>query len=338
MADYYEYHHRLAAERRRRRAWIALAVMIVLLCAAGIVYWVALRPKAVPAAAQQPAAAEPPADQQAGEPVSAPTAEQAAESAGPARLLPEISADVWDHSDPVAATVNTEYQNTDYRMVALPQLGTTATSYFDTVTFVGDSLTQGLELYDTGIKNAHYCAYKGAGPNSIVNGAELTDEIRGVTEVPLDALAASAPDYVYLLFGTNSLVSQGNEDSFLAYYDKMIDLMRERLDPGVIFYIQAIPGVQETVAQTKPGLDNARIRQVDNMLANLALRKGCYFVNLQEALTYADGSQIDEFQVNDGIHMQPSGYAAWSDYLARHTAWNRRTLYQGENPYYILGT
>ena len=69
----------------------------------------------------------------------------------------------------------------------------------------------------------------------------------------------------------------------------------------------------------------------------MALRKGCYFVNIAEALNQPDGSQIDEYEA-DGIHMQPVGYTAWCNYLATHTAWDRRNTYAGENPHYILGS
>ena len=60
------------------------------------------------------------------------------------------------------------------------------------------------------------------------------------------------------------------------------------------------------MVQTKPGLDNTRIINVNNMLANLALRKGCYFINIREALTKQDGSMIDEYDAQyDGVHFKP---------------------------------
>ena len=245
---------------------------------------------------------------------------------------------MWNTSTPVEQTIDTEYFNTDHRMVGVPMLGTVTDSYFNTVTFVGDSIASGLGLYATGLPNAKYATYISAGVNSFVNNATMTNAVTHVEETPMEAIAATQPDYVYLLVGTNNLVTQGNEDSFIAYYERLIDMLRERLNPGVIFYIQAIPGVQETVVESKPGLDNARIATVNDLLANLALRKGCYFVNIREALTNpADGSQIDDYQVTDGVHFNPAGYRAWAEYLATHTVWNRRSIYSGQNPYYIYG-
>ena len=67
--------------------------------------------------------------------------------------------------------------------------------------------------------------------------------------------------------------------------------------------------------------------------------QGCYYINIREALTNpADGSQIDDYATKDGVHFNAAGYHAWAEYLATHTVWNRRSVYSGENPYYIYGT
>lgn len=240
----------------------------------------------------------------------------------------------WNTSAPVEQTLDTTLYAPDWRMTALPAGPAVDLSYFNTATFVGDSLTQGLELYSTGLPNAHYCAYKSIGPNAIVNKMTLT-RASGAQEVAIDSLVASQPDYVYMLLGTNSLVTVGNDDSFLAYYGAMIDMFQEALPEGVIYYVQAIPAVAADVKVNKPGLDNNRIQQVNCRLSQLAQEKGCYFIDLQEALTGADGNQIAEYAARDGIHYNSDGYQAWVDYLCTHVAYNRRNPYVNGNPYYI---
>lgn len=240
----------------------------------------------------------------------------------------------WNVGTAVAQTLDATHYSPDWRMNALPKSPSVELSYFDTATFVGDSLTQGLELYSTGLPNAHYCAYKSIGPNAIVEKMTLT-RASGEQEIAIDALVASQPDYVYMLLGTNSLVTVGNDDSFIAYYSAMIDMFREALPEGVTYYVQAIPAVRADVVNTKPGLDNARIRQINCRLAQLAMEKGCYFIDLQEALTGADGNQIAEYAAADGIHYNATGYQAWVDYLRTHTVYNRRNPYVTGNPYYI---
>lgn len=337
MADFYTYRNEFARRRRKRRLVFVLLVVLALVCAAAGWYWYQKD--------DESQAAAPP------EPTPAPTAEatQTPETAAtpqptpmkgeqPERIVAPVDTAAWNTSTPVAQTIDTEYLNTDHRMIGVPMLGTVTNSYFDTVTFVGDSIASGLGIYQTGFPNAKYATYTSAGVNSFVNNMTMNNAVTKASETPMEAIVATQPDYVYILVGTNNLVTQGGEESFIAYYERFIDMLREQLNPGVILYIQAIPGVQETVVQTKPGLDNARIATVNDLLANLALRKGCYFVNIREALTNpADGSQLDDFQVTDGVHFNAAGYRAWAEYLATHTVWNRRSQYSGQNPYYIYG-
>lgn len=335
MSDFYTYRNEFSRKRRQRRIVGVLSVLFALACLGAAWYWYQSRePEQTPAPTPTPAAAEP---TQSPETAATP-APTPATGETPERIVQAVDTAVWNTSTPVEQTIDTEYFNTDHRMVGVPMLGTVTDSYFNTVTFVGDSIASGLGLYATGLPNAKYATYISAGVNSFVNNATMTNAVTHVEETPMEAIAATQPDYVYLLVGTNNLVTQGNEDGFIAYYERLIDMLRERLNPGVIFYIQAIPGVQETVVESKPGLDNARIATVNDLLANLALRKGCYFVNIREALTNpADGSQIDDYQVTDGVHFNPAGYRAWAEYLATHTVWNRRSIYSGQNPYYIYG-
>ena len=336
MADFYTYRNEFARRRRKRRLVLILLVLLALLCAVAGWFWYEKEGGALPAplpeVSAQPVAAT------ATPETSATPAPTPVTGKQPERIVQAVDTAVWNTSTAVAQTIDTEYLNTDHRMIGVPMLGTVTSKYFDTVTFVGDSIASGLGIYQTGYPNAKYATYTGAGVNSFVNNTAMKNAVTGTQETPMETIVASQPDYVYILVGTNNLVTQGNEESFLAYYERFIDTLREQLNPGVIFYIQAIPGVQETVVQSKPGLDNARIATVNDLLANLALRKGCYFVNIREVLTNpADGSQIDDYQTSDGVHFTPSGYRAWAEYLATHTVWNRRSIYSGQNPYYIYG-
>lgn len=346
MADFYTYRNKVASRRCKRRMMIVLVIVLtVVLAAAG---WYNFHPAdkqqgepTPPESSSQalPESAAEPSPTPEATPQPTPTLTAAPASAEPRRILPAVDTAVWDTSAPVTQTIDDGYFSTDHRMAAVPMLGTVTKDYFNTVTFVGDSIASGLGIYATGYQNAKYATYISAGVDTFVNNVKVKNAVTNEQETPIEAIAASQPDYVYLLVGTNNLVRQGGEENFIAYYERLIDILRENLDPGVIYYIQSIPAVQEDVVDTKPGLDNARIATVNDMLANMALRKGCYFVNIGETLNnLTDGSQKDEYETADGVHFNPSGYRAWADYLASHTIWNRRSIYAGQNPYYIYGT
>ena len=208
-----------------------------------------------------------------------------------------------DKSDAVEQTIDTEYLNTDHRMVAVPMLGTVTKDYFNTVTFAGTALPRAWAFTAPATTTPTMRPTSARACRPLINNVSVKNAVTGTTETPMETIVSSQPDYLYILVGTNNLVVQGSEDSFLAYYERLIDMLREQLDPGVKFYIQAIPGVQEDVVASKPGLDNTRIATVNDLLANMALRKGCYYINIREVLTNpADGSQIDDYATKDGVH------------------------------------
>ncbi len=221
----------------------------------------------------------------------------------------------------------------DYRLAAQGASGLVDKVYFDGATFIGDSITQGLQLYSTGLPNANYCAYRSVGPQAFVNGTTVTD-VNGVSQIPLEALVESAPEQVYIMLGTNTLTSNSDYTSFLAYYGQLIDMIKELL-PHVEIYVQSVPPVRPEVSATRPGLYKERLAMINDELAALALSKDCYYINLWEVLADENGDFRAEFAAADGIHMNPDGYAVWVEYLRTHTEYKPGVVYEVGTSYYI---
>ncbi len=218
-------------------------------------------------------------------------------------------------------------------MIALPENGRVDMSYFDTTVFVGDSLTDGLDLYEEGIPNAYYCAYVGISPKQIYDGSLQTGR-RGVAEVPIDAIVAFQPDNVYILLGTNAMVGM-DDTALLTYYNEMLDIMQQRLHPDVDIYIQSITPVLQGIDAR---FDITRIHNLNNQLARMAHEKGMYYIDLHEALAGDDTWLRSDFGASrDAYHLNPTGYSAWVEYLVTHTAYNRRHAHlYAEGPNYYL--
>ena len=190
-------------------------------------------------------------------------------------------------------------------------------SYTPAVSFLGDSLTQGMQLYDTGLPNAHFCAYKGVGPNAVVNNTTCR-RADGEKEIPMEALASQQPRALYILLGTNVLTADNDYSSFLTYYRLMLDMISQAL-PNTKIYVQSITPVRPEVSQKSPGLYKQRLCEINDALSAIALEKGCTFLNLWEALADENGDLIAEYAQPDGYHLLPAGYDAWVEYLCTHT-------------------
>ena len=60
--------------------------------------------------------------------------------------------------------------------------------------------------------------------------------------------------------------------------------------------------------------------RINDELAAIPPDKGCYSLNLWEALADENGDLKEEYAQPDGYHLKPAGYTAWVDYLCSHTA------------------
>ena len=296
MADYQEYRRRIL-HRRWRRIFItaALLILLVLLAAVGVL-WKRLHREPAPNTAQ-----------------------------GPTILQQELTGSEWNTISYTPArrlsvqSLDNGMTAMDFRLAAQPASPAVERSSFSDVSFLGDSLTQGMQLYDTGLPNAHFCAYKGVGPNAVVNNTTCR-RADGEKEVPMETLASQQPRALYILLGTNVLTADSDYTSFLTYYRLMLDMLGQTL-PNAKIYVQSITPVRPEVCQ-KPGhegLNRDRLCQINNELAAIALEKNCYFLNLWEVLADENGDLNESYAQPDGYHLLPAGYDAWVDYLCTHT-------------------
>lgn len=294
MADYQEYRRRILHRRWRRMfTAVALLVLLVLLISVGVL-WKRLHRD------QRPNTVE-----------------------GPTILQQELTGTEWNTISYTPArrlSVQTQADGTtamDFRLAAQPASEAVDRSWFSDVWFLGDSLTQGMQMYENGLPNAHFCAYKGVGPNAVVNGATCK-RADGVAEIPMDVLAAQQPRALYILLGTNVLNRDDDYSSFLTYYRLMLDMISQSL-PNTTLYVQSITPVRPEVREKHPGLYKERLCQINDELAAIALEKNCVFLNLWEVLADENGDLKAEYAQPDGYHVKPDGYSVWVEYLAAHT-------------------
>ena len=219
---------------------------------------------------------------------------------------------------------------------ALPAFGRVDTSWFADAAFLGDSLTAGfcVNEYNIDVGGALVCGYEGISPNTVVNRAIVTSPDRG-EEVPLDVLAAAQPAKLYILIGTNALVQPGNDDSFLAYYGKMLDDLRTAL-PNTVFYVQSVlPATQEKAADSLPGLAPDRLAVINAAIQQLCAERGCYYLDLSAEFADDAGYLSTEFSQPDGVHLTVSGYSRWVSYLCTHVPYSKDNPYQAGSTYYL---
>lgn len=201
--------------------------------------------------------------------------------------------------------------------VAVPESEKVKSSYFDDAVFFGDSVTDGISIYDV-MANAKVIAYTGINP-----GTALTREViktgDGEKITMIDALKVENPKKIYIMIGINSLGME--KESFIKSYGKMIDAIKQD-HPEAIIYVQSITPVTEAYETSKNNsydITNQKINEFNAAICELAGEKEVYYIDVDKALKDENGALPNEASPKDGIHFGSKYYKKWFEYLRTHT-------------------
>ncbi len=246
----------------------------------------------------------------------------------------------FERMGPVQQTGDYTIKTLTYEDIIQPECGLVdSTKYLPDVVFLGDSVTEGLDLYENPAKGvATVLGYRGAVPSDIVNRKSMNryqSETVVATEVALDIIAQKQPKAVYLMFGANALATSADEaveKGYFGYYEQMITSIREAAGQDVQIYIQSMTPV--TTDYTNTNLNNERIQRINQQLAQMALEQGCHYLDVYSSLL-DDSGGLNPSYTTEGLHLNSAGYGAWMDYLLRHVAYSSDLPYVMGSTYYL---
>lgn len=196
----------------------------------------------------------------------------------------------------------------------VPESGRIKSEYFDDALFIGDSISEGIELYQM-MDNATVLANKGLNPETIFTKKAAKDATGNEVTV-IEALGSYHPKKVYVMLGANGL-GWIDKDKFISYYGKLIDEIKSAY-PDISIYIQSILPVTAAFEQKKPEITNAKIDEYNAAIQALTKDKQVYYVNVAESFKNESGALPDEASPKDGMHFGADYYQRWFDYLKTH--------------------
>lgn len=193
-------------------------------------------------------------------------------------------------------------------------------SYFSDALFIGDSRTDGLQLF-SGIKDTTFFCYKGITVFDVMeDDPKKVIELGGVKYSIQSALEACQGQFkkVYLSLGINELGyydDQGFHDKFAALIDKV-----RATQPGAVIYLQnLVPVNPELCAKNWSSyVNNEKVAVYNAIFTQLAQEKQVVLLDVASALSNSEGILAKENTV-DGVHFTKAWYKEWLSYLMCHT-------------------
>ncbi len=185
--------------------------------------------------------------------------------------------------------------------------------YFDDAAFVGDSITEGIKLYEI-MSNASVVAARGINLDTVFTD----DQIRtaaGNTTV-LGALEAANPKKIYIMFGANG-VGWFTPEHFTKVYTQFVQDVKKQHPDSQIFLQSILPVTQE-FDNSRDDISNAKINQYNELVVDIAEAEDVYYLDVASAIKDEKGC-LPEDSNGDGMHFGTKYYNKWFDYLKTHT-------------------
>jgi lysophospholipase L1-like esterase len=186
--------------------------------------------------------------------------------------------------------------------------------YFQDVIFIGDSRTEGFQLY-SGPQNSTYYHSKGLKVDTIFS-SQVVKTSDGTITI-MEAMRQKPLTKVYIMLGINEL-GWAYSDLFIEKYTEIITAIR-KIEPEVQIYVQSILPVSEKRSQSDKTYNNANIGRYNELIQQMAAEERLYYLNVAECVADGEGNLCSDAST-DGIHLNKTYCDLWLDYLKYHAA------------------
>ena len=177
-------------------------------------------------------------------------------------------------------------------------------AYLSQTVFVGDSRTHAMDVYGF-VDVSRTIAEDGLNHKTALTKS-FADIGDGYAYTMKQALAITAPKYVYVGFGINGM-SFFSEEEFFSCYRELIEQIRETCPDAQIMILAVYP-VSERFSANNPGMDNAAIDAYNDKLSALADEMGIHYLDAAWVLKNSAGALNPAYSAGDGLHLNADAY------------------------------
>ncbi len=213
-----------------------------------------------------------------------------------------------------------DYTKVDYSSPALLEITDNAgQGYIDSLDILCDSPMYWLRLYEM-LDGGYHTTQIITGPEGTMTLAnqsfyevvDLTDN----TELPIrDVIAKRQPENLMITVGING-ISFMEKELFISEYTSLVTDLQE-LSPNSTIILQSILPITP-IYQYYGVITNELITEANSWILDIAEDTGCYYLDTHSAIITDDGHAVDEWMMNDGLHLNREGLEVVLEYWATH--------------------
>ena len=195
-------------------------------------------------------------------------------------------------------------------------------AYINGIVFIGDSTVSQMASCDilSGGKETKQIWTGDGGTLALDFGIDASMIVYPETNEKMtvgDAAATKRPDHVIITLGINNGVSACNEEKFKAYYQKIIDAVKEN-SPTTKIILQSILPISDKKDRDSKTLSNQKIDEANEWIRALAYENGIRYLDSASVIKNSNGALDKKFDSGDGLHPNADGYGEILKYIRTH--------------------
>lgn len=199
---------------------------------------------------------------------------------------------------------------------SVPESEEVEESWFEDAVFLGDSRTEGLQLY-SGLHEGDFFWHKGMTVFRVDDEDYRQIEVEGQKMTMMEALSRKQYAKVYIMIGINELGYPAS--SYEKGLNAMVDRVKE-LQPNAVIYLQTLPPVNEgKAAESGLGsyINNTNVNAFNEIIVETAKEKQVALLDVAHVFRSEQGD-LPADMASDGVHFKKDGYQLWYAYLRCH--------------------
>lgn len=187
--------------------------------------------------------------------------------------------------------------------------------YINDITFVGDSVPWQFGLNNMWNTDRVYAA-PCTGPMN-VSYQPVYWKNKLTKNTILDLVSLNKPKYILVSIGFCEIVSSGDVDSFISYYDKFIDDVNKNSPDTTIILASIYPVISETLRGNQVPT-NKQVNEYNYYTAYIAQKNDLKFLNYSEVVKNSQGLAEASLTMDDGYHPNIKGMKEIIKYIRTH--------------------
>ncbi|MGV3509729.1 MAG: GDSL-type esterase/lipase family protein [Sphingobacteriaceae bacterium] len=134
----------------------------------------------------------------------------------------------------------------------------------------------------------------------------------------LDEILASKPSKIFLMIGVNDIKRGTPLNLIIQNYERIAQKIQRQSPRTKLYFQSVLPVAESMLVSIYSKISNEKIREANKQLKRIAEKYQVPYIDLHNDVFANQGGQLQTDLTTDGLHLQPSAYILWVDYLKKH--------------------